>query len=175
MKPNDTELNPGRDNAMSDDVTSEDSLDRAGELQQVLHRDIPLTRDMGLTVLSWQAGQLRLHLPLEPNINHKSTLFGGSLYCGAVLAGWGWLHVRLREAGIEGGHIVIQDGQISYPLPVRGDAVAICDAPDAAVWERFATTYQKRGRARLTLHTRLCAQGSDLEAVRFVGQFVLHR
>lgn len=154
---------------------SEQPLDQAAALEQVLHHDIPLTREMGLKVLSWQDQQLRLYLPLAPNINHKSTLFGGSLYCGAVLAGWGWLHVRLLEAGISDGHIVIQDGQISYPLPVRGDAVAICDAPDAVLWEKFLTTYTRRGRARLTLPTRICAQGSDLEAVRFIGQFVLHR
>lgn len=149
--------------------------DMAHELEQVLHHDIPLTRDMGLNVLSWEHGRLRLHLPLAPNINHKSTLFGGSLYCGAVLAGWGWLHLRLREAGIEDGHIVIQDGQISYPLPVKADAVVICDAPDTALWEKFLTTYQRRGRARIALHTRIVAQGSEADAVRFVGQFVLHR
>ena len=147
----------------------------AQALEQVLHRDIPLTQGMGVKVLSWHNHQLRLHLPLAPNINHKSTLFGGSLYCGAVLAGWGWLHLRLQEAGISDGHIVIQDGQISYPLPVRTDAVALCDAPEPALWDKFLTTYRRRGRARLTLPTRICEQGSDEEAVRFVGQFVVHR
>jgi len=147
----------------------------AAELEQVLHHDIPLTREMGIRVIDWQNHRLRLHLPLAPNVNHKSTLFGGSLYCGAVLAGWGWLHLRLREAGIDDGHIVIQDGQISYPLPVREDAIAVCDAPDVAQWDRFITTYQRRGRARLELPTRIHAQDSDESAVRFTGQFVLHR
>jgi len=145
------------------------------QLEAVLHHDIPLTRDMGLKVLSWHDHQLRLHLPLDPNINHKSTMFGGSLYCGAVLAGWGWLHLRLLEAGIDDGHIVIQEGQISYPLPVREDAIALCDAPPAAVWDKFIATYQRRGRARLTLQTRITAHNSDDDAVRFTGQYVLHR
>ena len=147
----------------------------AAELEQVLHHDIPLTREMGIRVIDWQNHRLRLHLPLAPNVNRKSTLFGGSLYCGAVLAGWGWLHLRLREAGIDDGHIVIQDGQISYPLPVREDAIAVCDAPDVAQWDRFITTYQRRGRARLELPTRIHAQDSDESAVKFTGQFVLHR
>jgi thioesterase domain-containing protein len=148
---------------------------QAKALEAVLHRDIPLTRDMGVKVLSWHTHTLRLHLPLAPNVNHKSTLFGGSLYCGAVLAGWGWLHVRLKEAGIDDGHIVIQEGQISYPLPVKTDAVAICDAPDEATWNRFLRMYERRGRARLTLDTRIVAQDSDKSAVTFSGQFVLHR
>ena len=144
-------------------------------LESILHHDIPLTREMGLTVLDWQNQQLRLQLPLAANVNHKSTMFGGSLYCGAVLAGWGWLHLRLREAGIEDGHIVIQEGQINYPLPVTGDAIALCDAPNATVWKKFLAMYQRYGRARLTLQTRIVNAGSDESAVTFSGQYVLHR
>ncbi len=102
-------------------------------------------------------------------------MFGGSLYCGAVLVGWGWLHLRLRELGIDDGHIVIQEGQISYPLPVTGAAVARCPAPDEKTWERFLTMYQRRGRARLTLETVVSNEGSDEPAVTFSGQYVLHR
>ena len=144
-------------------------------LESILHHDIPLTRDMGLKVLDWHDQQLRLHLPLEANVNHKSTMFGGSLSCGAVLAGWGWLHLRLREEGIEDGHIVIQEGQISYPLPVTMDAVSICQAPSAAVWKKFLAMYQRYGRARITLHSRIVNADSDDDAVTFTGQYVLHR
>lgn len=144
-------------------------------LESILHHDIPLTRDMGLKVLDWHARQLRLFLPLAANVNHKSTMFGGSLYCGAVLGGWGWLHLALRDDGIEDGHIVIQEGQISYPLPVTGDATIVCDAPDEKVWKRFLATYRRYGRARLTLQTRVLNDASDEAAVRFEGQYVLHR
>ncbi|WNZ78764.1 Histone acetyltransferase HPA2-related acetyltransferase [Pseudomonas sp. E141] len=144
-------------------------------LESILHHDIPLTRDMGLKVLDWQARQLRLFLPLEANVNHKSTMFGGSLYCGAVLGGWGWLHLALREEGIEDGHIVIQEGQISYPLPVTRDATVICQAPEEKVWKRFLATYRRYGRARLTLQTQVINAGSEVPAVQFVGQYVLHR
>lgn len=144
-------------------------------LESILHHDIPLTRDMGLKVLDWQARQLRLFLPLEANVNHKSTMFGGSLYCGAVLGGWGWLHLALREEGIEDGHIVIQEGQISYPLPVTRNATVICQAPEEKVWKRFLATYRRYGRARLTLQTQVINAGSEAPAVQFVGQYVLHR
>jgi thioesterase domain-containing protein len=144
-------------------------------LESLLHNDIPLTQEMGVKVLSWHEHQLRLQLPLAPNVNHKSTMFGGSLYCAAVLAGWGWLCLRLREAAIEDGHIVIQEGQISYPLPVTGNAIALCDAPEEKVWRKFLATYERYGRARLTLQTRVTNIDSDEDAVRFSGQYVLHR
>ena len=144
-------------------------------LQTVLHHDIPLTAEMGLEVLEWREQQLSLHLPLAPNVNHKSTMFGGSLYCGAVLAGWGWLHLRLKEEGITDGHIVIQEGQISYPLPVTQDATAICAAPEEKVWKRSVATYKRYGRARLTLQAWIVNEGSEERAVAFTGQYVLHR
>ena len=144
-------------------------------LESVLHSDIPLTREMGVEVLDWQDRCLRLRLPLAANVNHKSTMFGGSLYCAAVLAGWGWLHLRLRELGVDDGHIVIQEGQVSYPLPVTGAAIAQCLPPEDRVWERFIATYQRRGRARLTLRTQVFNAGSEAPAVNFSGQFVLHR
>ncbi len=144
-------------------------------LESVLHQDIPLTREMGLKVVDWQQDQLRLHMPLQANINHKSTMFGGSLYCGAVLAGWGWLHLQLRRNGIEDGHIVIQEGQISYPLPVTRDATVVCGPPEEKVWQRFLATYKRHGRARLTLDTWVVNEGSEERAVAFTGQYVLHR
>lgn len=73
--------------------------DHCQALERRLHHDIPLTRAMQLQVLSWQAHELRLRLPLQANSNHHHSMFGGSLYSAAVLAGWGWLHLRLQEAG----------------------------------------------------------------------------
>ena len=143
-------------------------------LEQLLHQDIPLTQALGLGVLGWRDGELRLSLPLAANLNHKSSMFGGSLYCAAVLAGWGWLHLRLREAGIEDGHIVIHEGKIEYPLPVVDDAMAICSAPSPEAWERFESIYRRRGRSRLELHSRILASDGR-DAVRFTGQFVLHK
>jgi hypothetical protein len=54
------------------------------------------------------------------------------------------------------------------------DATAICSAPSEEAWNRFETIYRRRGRSRLTQNSRiLAADGRD--AVRFTGQFVLHK
>lgn len=148
-------------------------MDLRAYLERLLHQDIPLTQAMGLGVRSWGDGELRLSLPLAANYNHKSSMFGGSLYCGAVLAGWGWLHLSLREAGVAEGHIVIQQGQIDYVEPVLGDALACCAAPPAADWQRFLALYRRRGMARIALHSRILC--GETEAVRFSGQYVLQR
>lgn len=143
-------------------------------LADVFASDIPLSQAMGVQVLSWQERRLQLQFPLTPNINHQASMFGGSLYCAAVLAGWGWLHLALRDEGIDTTHIVVQSGTISYPLPVFADPViAVCDAPDDKAWQRFLTTWHKHGKARLQVTSRVLTEvGSD--GAVLTGQFVLH-
>lgn len=143
-------------------------------LQDILHHDIPLTRHMELGVASWENHELRLSMPLAPNINHTGTMFGGSLYSITVLTGWGWLTLRLREAGINDGHIVIRGGQIEYPRPVSTAAESVCSAPSEEDWQKFVASYARRGKARLNLHIRIPdAEGKD--CVRFSGEYVLVR
>ena len=60
-------------------------------LAQVFAQDIPLSQVMGVQVTHWSNTELQLTFPLQPNINHQASMFGGSMYCAAVLAGWGWL------------------------------------------------------------------------------------
>lgn len=148
-------------------------LSACEHLSQVFTHDIPLTAAMAIEVRNWQQQRLELRLPLPENRNHQDSMFGGSLYCAAVLAGWGWLHLRLRDAGINTTHIVVQAGQMDYPLPVLADAKVICDAPDEAVWTRFYKMYQRHGKARISL-TSYVLTHDGLVGASFTGQFVLH-
>lgn len=141
-------------------------------LQELLYEEIPLCHALQLNVESWEGHELNIKLPLAPNMNHLSSAFGGSLYCGAVLVGWGWLHLRLRELGITNGHIVIQGGHVSYPLPVLGDSMAVCAAPSEAAWNKFQTMFTRHRKGRLILNTAIRYDGK--EAVLFEGQYVVY-
>lgn len=143
-------------------------------LNTTFDEQIPLTRALGLRARQWQDETLTLDLPFEGNTNHTGSVFGGSLYCAAVLAGWGWLTLRQQASELEGGHIVIQGGTVEYPLPVLSDVTAVCPPPSPEAWQRFEAMYRRHGRARLTLETRVLLPNGD-EAVRFSGQYVLHR
>lgn len=141
-------------------------------LQQKLNEEIPLTQALQIKVNRWQDQQLVLDFPLGPNINHMSSAFGGSLYCGAVLAGWGWMHLQLKELGMADGHIVVQNGQITYPLPVLGDATIICYPPEPEVWEKFKKMFMRHGKGRLELKSVIFYENK--ESVVFNGQFVVY-
>lgn len=143
---------------------------KIAQLEQTLHRDIPLAHAMGITVAAYDGRRLRLAAPLAPNINHKCTAFGGSLYSLCVLCGWGLVHLKLEEAGLH-KHIVIQQADIDYLLPVNQDMEAECELNEAAL-QRFMTMLQKHGRARLALDVVIKRDGQA--AVNFSGRYVVH-
>jgi thioesterase domain-containing protein len=142
----------------------------AQQLEQTLHKEIPIAREMGISVAAYDGKQLRLAAPLAPNINHKCTAFGGSLYSLSVLCGWGLLHLKLAEAGLH-KHIVIQEADIRYLLPVDQNMQAECSLDEAA-FGRFLRMLEKHDRARLALNITITHNGQP--AVEFAGRYVVH-
>lgn len=138
-------------------------------LEAYLHEHIPLSKHLGVRVEQAGIESVRLMAPLEPNLNHRQTGFGGSISALAILAGWSMLWCRLRER--TGGHnIVIQKNAIEYLAPVTADFTAICVAPSVSHWKRFERTFDQRGRARIQLEVEVHA--ADTLAATFTGRFV---
>jgi thioesterase domain-containing protein len=151
---------------------SEGELDTGGarRIEELLHAKIPITRAMGVRVLEYDGRRLVVSAPLDANVNHLGTAFGGSLNAVAVLSGYGLLWLELRD---DECHIVIRDSSISYEHPVRGEIRATCSLPDAEVLAEFKRTFQQKGRARIVLDATIEERG--VTAVRFRGTFVAMR
>ncbi len=141
------------------------------ELQQVLHNEIPLTQTIGIRVTECSPQRIELTAPLEPNINHKCTAFGGSLYSVAVLCGWGFVYQQMKLNQLT-GHIVIQSSEVNYLLPVDGEIRAACELKESSVINRFIKNYKRKGRARIHLPVEILFNNKT--AVAFRGQYVVH-
>lgn len=138
-------------------------------VEAYLHRHIPLSSGMGIRVISADERGVRLRAPLEPNLNHQSTAFGGSVSSLAILSAWTLAHVGLRARGVE-GRIVIQRSTTEYIAPITGEFEAFCPAPSAEDWERFVSAVARRGRGRLRLHAQVTCGGET--AAEFHGLYV---
>jgi thioesterase domain-containing protein len=139
------------------------------ELERYLHGHIPLSQAMQITVLAVSPESVTLSAPLAPNINHRATVFGGSASAVAILAAWSLLHVRLAAAGIA-SRSVIQRNSMSYERPISGRFTALATAPPTQVWEQFLRTFERRGKARITLAAEL--HFGAAVAGRLEGEFV---
>jgi thioesterase domain-containing protein len=127
-------------------------------IERYLHSRIPITGAMGVKVRSIDEAGVRLWAPIIPNINHRSTVFGGSACSLAILSAWTLLFVRLREPPLR-SHIVIQRNTIEYLRPLSNDFEAFCRAPAPSEWDRFVHSLERRSRARIKLHAELYSDG----------------
>ena len=141
-------------------------------LQTLLNHEIPLTYALGIEVESWFDSRLTLNLPLKPNMNHMSTAFGGSIYCAGVIAGWSWVHLYLKSHDITEPHIVVHHAHIDYHLPVKADALAICNPPEIKTLEKFTKVFKRYQKGRLELITTIEVEGEI--AATFTGQFAVY-
>lgn len=138
-------------------------------LQSRLYAEIPITRQMGLKVVKADSREVTITAPLEPNINHKATAFGGTIASALLLSGWGLAEVRLRAWGLR-AHVVVMKTEIEYLLPVEGDFSATCSLEDEQVWEDFYHRLTRKNKARLKLEGTVHIKGEI--AARFSALYV---
>lgn len=142
----------------------------ARALENFLHEKIPLSLAMGLHVAESNARRLVFEAPLDKNINHLGTAFGGSLHALPTLVCYAGLWTLLREAGVH-GHVVVKRSQAFYRSPVKGKLRAVWERPAVALVKQFIHDLQRHKKARMDLVAMV--EGTDGKtAVDFAGSFV---
>src|SRR5690606_26552730 len=132
------------------------------------HDHIPLSRAMDVSVVSASAAEVVLEAPLEPNINVHGTMFGGSAATLGLLAAWSVMHLRLEDEGIH-CQLVIHRTETEYLRPIAG-CVRASAVLDGSGWAHFRETFNRRGKARLSVTAELLYDGQV--AARLIGEFV---
>jgi len=110
---------------------------------------------------------MELGCSLDANHNHVGTAFGGSLSALLILAAY----CRIFQMMDGQGHVVLKNTKIDFMLPVKEDLRAICLPPSHEDSQEFLQTYEKKGRARLTLTSEIVLKSGKI-AARLTGQFV---
>lgn len=141
----------------------------ARDLEAFLHEKIPLTRAMGVRVAE-SGARLVLEAPLDANVNHLGTAFGGSLHALPTLACYATLWTLLYEAGVD-GHVVVKRSSANYRQPVKGTLRAVCVRPPPGVVTEFIEDLRRHKKARMDLEA-IVEGANGNPAVEFSGSFV---
>lgn len=120
------------------------------EFEKYLHTQIPITHAMQFKVEAFDKTQVSIQAKLAPNINHKSTAFGGSINSLMTVCGWAMMYCLIKPVDT-GAHIVIQKSSIQYYQPIHQDFTATCQLEENGIKEKFIQTYQRYNKARLSL------------------------
>lgn len=138
------------------------------ELLAYLQLHIPISEAMGISVLEAREELVRLQFPLEANINHRQTAFGGSASSAAILAAWSLLWVRLRSFDGQ-PRLVIRSNSMEYMQPISSDFVASTLPVESEDWDRFLNGLRRRGMGRIQV--RAIVQTKENVCADFTGVF----
>jgi len=128
------------------------------EILNYVHEHIPITAHLGAAIKSYDGQTLTISAPLDANINHRNSAFGGSLSAVAILSGWALLFIRMKELGLH-TRLVIQSSAFEFTNPVTADFDAVCTLPPAKTYDRFIRTLEKHGRARISVDSEVQCNG----------------
>ncbi|MBW7469571.1 thioesterase domain-containing protein [Marinobacter sp. M216] len=145
--------------------------------QKRINEEIPLSKALGIQLISWDGHALLLSAPLEQNRNHQGTGFGGSVYSAAVTAAWGLTELALADLGLRGA-VVVQSGTIDYLEPVEQDFYVICRLPGGEIPAKFRKSLARHGKGRLDLTAEVfcgvpTTEPNNQPVAVFQGRFVV--
>ena len=147
----------------------EGATDRATALQEYLHGRIPISAAMGVRVLAASPESVVLSAPIEPNVNHRETVFGGSAAAVATLAAWSVLHMALQAQG-RAVRLVIQRSVMDFERPIPAGFTASASRPAGPDWSRFEQSLSRRKKARISVCSELFVGQQRVGS--FQGDFV---
>lgn len=133
-------------------------------IQAYLYEQIPLSKAMQVRVIEIKPDNVILTAPLQPNINHRSTVFGGSASALAIMSAWTLVNFRLQSEEFN-SRVVIQKNTMNYNKPITSDFAAICSLTEPQIWKRFIKILQRKKKSRISVDSSLlCKQ-------EIVGEF----
>ena len=138
------------------------------QTEEYLLKKIPLSRYMQIRVEECSAQKTVLVAPLTPNVNDKGIAFGGSLAVMAKLAAWAKFYEHHERTKLQ-GELLVAKAETRFLKPARGELKAICESPVEEEWQKFEEALEKKGRARLTLKSRVESEG--VVALEMSAQF----
>lgn len=136
----------------------------ADDLEAYLHAHIPLTAAMCVRVVE-AAESVVLSAPLDANVNHLGTAFGGSIATLAITAGWCWLKLQLSPET----QLVIKGCEMEYVSPIQGEFLAVCSGSREEGTD-LAKRLARKGKVKIKVHVDVMACGEV--ACRMRGSYV---
>jgi thioesterase domain-containing protein len=162
---------PRRHGRRLSSATTGPADERLAALLALLHREVPLSRHMGVAADSYDGEVLVLTADLAPNINIHGTAFGGSMYSLAALCGWALLRLRLEDLSLQ-AEVVVGAAGINYRRPVRSTLFARADC-GAREFDAFVERVRSKRRAGVDVKVVLggADEGEWTEAAVFTGTY----
>ena len=127
------------------------------ELEEMLHRYIPLSRQMGIAVAKLDERRVELMAEAEANRNHRGTIFGGSMISLALLTGWAMLLNAVGDFAVA-QRLVVKSTQVDFLQPARQHLRGVCLTPAREVLHEFVQCLNRNAKAMIAVNCSIYDQ-----------------
>ena len=142
-------------------------------LQDYIYEHIPIVKANNFRIDEDNEGSILVRGACADHINHRNTVFGGSLSTALILTAWANVRKLVAAAGITGEIIVIQSQEVQFSQPVSRDFVARTLAIPTLVSAKFIDMLRKFGKSRILVEAAVTHGDSSLPLTTFKGNFVV--
>ncbi|WP_299019955.1 bifunctional GNAT family N-acetyltransferase/hotdog fold thioesterase [uncultured Photobacterium sp.] len=137
------------------------------ELQELWQYQIPISEKMGVRISQYTGYRFEVSALINANLNPCETMFAGSIFTMATLAGWGFVWTLLKERKLT-ADIVLADSHIRYVAPVKERPCAVASLENLkGDLERLASG--RKGRVTV----EVCVYSGEQLASTFTGTYML--
>ena len=139
-------------------------------LENLISEKIPVTRHLHFHIHVDDYGLPVLEVPLQPNVNHLGTAFGGSLSMLCTIEGWCCMYLLLENFSLK-ADILIQKSKILFHSPVENDFNVTCKLTDQSRLHTFVQTFRRFGKSRIPITCYVQENNQSLVAAEFQGVY----
>jgi thioesterase domain-containing protein len=143
-------------------------------MQKLIEHHIPITKSMGFKVYKIENFTAELSAPLQPNHNHKNTVFGGSLYAACAAACYAVLYNLQIEEKLDSFDLLLATGNSRYLKPVTED-FKVRATINTSEWSILLSKLVKKGAGKITVNATVFTDSDPTILCEFQGVFVLKK
>ncbi|TDR20536.1 YiiD C-terminal domain-containing protein [Marinicella litoralis] len=118
--------------------------------QDFLYAHIPMVKAMQMNLTSLSEQTLSATAPLSPNINDKSTVFGGSSAALMTICGWSLIKLNLECHGVM-NDVVIQQAETQWLKAQSDDLTIEVQSQEPLHWQEICQQVTSDNRTKKIL------------------------
>ena len=130
--------------------------------QAAIYNNIPLVENMQLQLQTINSHHITATAPLAPNINDKSTVFGGSSAALMTICGWSLIKFQLESRQID-NDVVIHRSELQWNQAQTDDLIITAHIESDINWTDLIATLNNKNRSiRIKINCEVLNQANQV-------------
>jgi thioesterase domain-containing protein len=143
------------------------------DLEEYIYEHIPIVKTNNFKIQVLEENTIQVKGSYKEHINHRNSVFGGSLGTALTLSAWGYVRQLMEANNIKKSIIVIKKQEVEYPKPVTKDFISLSRPIDQDALNKALAMLRKFNKCRLYIEAYVTHENETEILTTFKGEFVV--